>query len=159
MDKQQLKDILKRYTKSLIGASGETIITNYGRMRDLTLSLDEKELGDELCTLCDFYTIHQALKAIERENVSLKNCSTDWNSKTVAKGYQLAKECEQAFKEEGYGKVWEEKKKLLSRMANSEPSIGTQLCLMGLYFSGKSFGDYDVPRLKELLSDEPLPKN
>ena len=159
MDKQQLKNILKRYTKSLIGASGETIITNYGRMRDLTNSLDEEELGDELYTLCYFFTIHQALKAIERENVSLKNCSTDWNSKTVAKGYQLAKECKQAYREEGHGKVWEEKMKLLIGMAKIEPSIGTQLCLMGLLFSGNVLHEDDLLKLNDLLSDEPSPKN
>ena len=159
MNKVKIKEILKRYTKSLYGASGETIITNYGKMRDFTNSLDKEELGEELCTLCSLFTIHQALKAVETEKISLKNSSTDWNSKAVAKGYQLAKECKQTCRDEGHSKLWTEKMRLLIGMAKSEQSIATQLCLMGLLFSGKVLSDDDLVKLKDLLSEEPSPMN
>lgn len=153
MDKKELKDVLKRYTNSLIGASGETIITNYGKMRDFTKSLDEKELGDELCSLCYYYTIHQALKAVEKEKVSLKNCSTDWNGRVIAKGYQLAKECDQIEREQGLSQEWKAQRTLLVKMTIDETSIATQLCLMRLCFRGDVLNDKDLARLKELLSD------
>lgn len=155
MRKDELKKVLERYTKSLIGASGETIITNYGKMRDFTKGLDEKELGEELCNLCNYYTIHQALKAVEKEKVSLKSCSTDWNSRVVAKGYQLAKECKQIYREQGLSQGWKAKMLPLGEMAIDETSIATQLCLMGLFFQGKALTDEGLARLKELLSDDP----
>lgn len=158
MEKKKLKEILKRYTKSLVGASGETIITNYGKMRDFVEHLDEDELGEELCCLCERFPVHQALKAIEKEKVSLKSCSTDWNAKSVAKGYQLAKECNQIYKERGLNKEYEEKLRALCIIAKKESSLATQLCLLGLFFNGEAMTAEELARLKELLSDEPLPK-
>lgn len=158
MEKKKLKEILKRYTKSLVGASGETIITNYGKMRDFVEQLGEDELGDELYTLCGIFTIYQALKAIEKEEVSLKSCSTDWNAKSVAKGYQLAKECKQICKERGMNKEYVEKWGALCRIAKKESSLATQLCLFDLFFFYEPMSAEDLARLKELLSDEPSPK-
>ena len=154
MNKKELKDVLKRYTKSLIDASGETIITNFGKMRDFTNGLDKKELGEELCNLCNYYTIHQALKAVEKEKVSLKSCSTDWNSRVVAKGYQLAKERDQIYKIHGKNKEVEEKIRALVELTLSETSIATQLCLFGLCFQHRVLNEKELERLKVLLSED-----
>lgn len=154
MDKYKLTEILLRYCKSIENAGGKTIITNYDRMRNYINNLNEKELGHELCRLCDTLAIKQALLAVKKGKISLKECSADWNGKAVAKGYQLAKEIAYLWKEHPKGKEKEEKMKELAEMAFDEPSIGTQLCLMELFFNGTDEMSIDEwKRLKELLEE------
>ena len=158
MNKSKLKDILKRYTKSLKGASGETIITNYGRMRIFVKSLNREELGDELKSLCSLYTIRQASRAVKAGNISLKESSSDWNRRAIAKGYQLAKEID-LLSQKGpkHKERWLEKMVELAEMAYDEPSYGTQLCLMGLFFTEGVLQEEHIIRLKELLSEDDEP--
>lgn len=154
MDKHKLAEFLVRYCKSIENAGGKTIITNYGRMRNFINNLNEEEVGHELCILCDMLTIMQAVLAVKKGKISLKECSSDWNGKTVAKGYQLAKEI--AYLRKGHPKRKEEEEKMreLGELAVDEPSIGTQLCLMGLYFNGAEENCLDEwKRLKELLEE------
>lgn len=154
MDKNKLTEILLRYCKSIENAGGKTIITNYERMRNYINNLNEEELGHELCRLCYTLTIKQALLAVKKGKISLKECSLDWNGKAVAKGYQLAKEIAYLWKEHPKGKEKEEKMKELAEMAFEEPSIGTQLCLMELFFKGTDEMSLDEwKRLKELLDE------
>ena len=151
MDKYKLTEILLRYCKSIENAGGKTILTNYDRMRNYINNLNEEELGHELCTLCDTLTIKEAILAVKKGKISLKECSSDWNGKTIAKGYQLAKEIAYLWKEHPKGKEKEEKMKELAEMAYDEPSVGTQLCLMELFLKGYETSDEEWKRLKELL--------
>lgn len=151
MDKFKLIENLLRYCKSIENAGGKTIITNYGRMRNCINNLNKEELGRELCTLCDVLTIKEALKAIKSEKISLKECSSDWNGKTIAKGYQLAKEIAYLWKERPKGKEKIEKMMELAEMAFDEPSVGTQLCLMKLFFDGNDSSIEEWKQLNELL--------
>ena len=154
MDKYKLAEILLRYCKSIENAGGKTIITNYDRMRNYINNLNEEELGHELCRLCNILTIKQALLAVKKGKISLKESSSDWNGKAVAKGYQLAKEIAYLWKERPKGKEKVEKMKELAELALDEPSIGTQLCLMELFFKGSDETSLDEwTRLKELLEE------
>lgn len=158
MDKVQLKEILKRYTKSLKGASGATIITNYGKMRKFVDNMKEEDLGEELYFLCRSFTLHQALKAIGTEKISLKSCSTDWNAKSVANGFLLARECRKIHQERGNSKDYVKKMKALCQMASDEPSLATQLFLFRLFFTNEVMQSKDLARLKDLLNDDVEPK-
>lgn len=159
MNKKELKIILQRYTQSLKGASGETIITNYGRMRDFVYELNEEELGKELCFLCKLYTLRQALRVVKEENISIKDCTNDWNSRAVAKGYQLHKEIEPLYSTRPKSQELKNKLLELGTLAVDEPSIGTGLFLKGLYFSHGVLSDDSLNRLKELLNDSTEPTN
>ncbi len=158
MNKKDLKELLRRYTKSLNGASGATIITNYGKMRDYTDKLNKDELGEELCILCQLFTIYQALRAVEKEKVSLKGCSTDWNSRAIAKGYELYKECERLYRERGLCQDYEDREMSLCVLAHTESSLATQLCLYNLFFTRGAMDEEDLMKLKDLLSDDVMPK-
>lgn len=153
MEKKELKGVLQRYTQSLKGASGKTIITNYGKMKDFTYKLSEEELGNELCHLCQLYTIRQALRAVKEENVCLKDCSDDWNSQAVAKGYQLAKKREELYKTQPNSKELTDTSIELATLAFCEPSIATSLFITGLFFSGGILDENDILRMRTLLSD------
>ena len=120
-------------------------------MRNYINNLNEEELGHELCTLCDTLTIKEAILAVKKGKISLKECSSDWNGKTIAKGYQLAKEIAYLQKERPNSKEKIVKMVKLAEMAYDEPSVGTQLCLMELFLKGYETSDEEWKRLKELL--------
>ncbi len=155
MDKYKLAEILLRYCKSLESAGGKTIITNYGRMRSFIKKMSEEELGHELLQLCDRLAIKQALLAVKKGNISLKESSSDWNGGIISKGYKLSKEIEHLWIERPRGKEKDEKMMELAEMAFDEPSIGTQLCLMGLFFKGTDETSLEEwRRLQELLEEQ-----
>lgn len=147
-----LLEVLVRYCKSLEGAKGETIITNYGRMREFIKKLDENEFGKELCNVIDRLVIKQALFTVREREISLKDCTSDWDGKAVAKGYKLAKEIKYLWQERPKSRELTEKMTELADMAFGETSVGTQLCLMGLFFKGAESPDYDLERLEKLYN-------
>ena len=153
MEKSELKGVLQRYTQSLKGASGETIITNYGKMKNFTKELNEEDFGKELCFLCNLYTIRQALKAVKEEKICLKDCSQDWNSKVVAKGYQLAERIEELYRTRPKSKEMKDAMMELGILAYDEPSLATNLFLLSLFFTGEVLNDDDIMRMKTLLDD------
>ena len=152
MNKLKLLEILSRYCKSLESAEGKTVITNYGRMRSFIKSLNKEELGEELCCLFDRLVIKEALKIVRKRNINLKENSLDWDKKSIAKGYQLSKEIESLLYSDS--KKWEEKMKELAELAYGEPSVGTQLCLMGLFLKGAESPNDDLERLEELYETD-----
>ena len=155
MDKNKLAEILLRYCKSLESAGGETIIINYGRMRDFIKKMNEEEFGHELLQVCEILTIKQALLAVKKGNISLKESSSDWNGGVISKGYKLSKEIERLWMERPKSKEKIEKMTKLAEMAFDEPSVGTQLCLMSLFFKGTDENSSEEwKRLQELLKEQ-----
>ena len=150
MDKFKLFVILLRYCESLNGASGKTIITNYGRMREFVNNLNEEELGSELCNLIERLAIKKALKSVREGKINLKESSTDWNKEAIAKGYQLSREVDKLRVERPNSEELIEKMTELAELAIHEPSIGTQLCLMALFFKGAESLKKDLEELCEL---------
>ena len=153
MDKKELKGVLQRYSQSLKGASGETIITNYGKMKDFANELSEEKFGKELCFLCKLYTLRQALRAVKEGNICLKDCSNDWNSRAVSKGYQLARRIEELYRTRPKSKEMEDVMMELGILAYDEPSIATNLFLSGLFFTGGVLNEDDIMRMRALLND------
>ena len=158
MNKEKLFEITTRYIKSLTGASGETIITNFGRMREFVNGLDEKKFESELITLLDCFTIQHALDVINKQKISLKDCTSNWNAQAIGKGYQLQKEVAYLREQRPHSKEYLDKWRALLELTLNEKDIATQLCLWGLYFKGCKLQVEDIKRLRELLTDAPTPK-
>lgn len=158
MNKEKLFEITTRYIKSLTGASGETIITNFGRMREFVNGLDEKKFESELITLLDCFTIQHALDVINKQKISLKDCTSHWNAQAIGKGYQLQKEVAYLREQRPHSKEYLDKWRALLELTLNEKDIATQLCLWGLYFKGCKLQVEDIKRLRELLTDAPTPK-
>lgn len=158
MDKNKLFEITTRYIKSLTGASGETIIINFGRMRKFVNGLDEEKLGSELVNLLDYFTIQHTLYVINKQEISLKDCTSNWNAQAIGKGYQLQKEVAYLREQRPHSKEYLDKWRALLELTLNEKDIATQLCLWGLYFKGCKLQVEDAKRLCELLTDEPTPK-
>ena len=158
MNKEKLFEITTRYIKSLTGASGETIITNFGRMRKFVNGLDEKKFESELITLLDCFTIQHALDVINKQKISLKDCTSNWNTQAIGKGYQLQKEVAYLRAQRPHSKEYLDKWRALLELTLNEKDIATQLCLWGLYFKGCKLQVEDIKRLRELLTDAPTPK-
>lgn len=158
MDKKKVKDVLGRYIKSLRGASGKTIITNFGKMREFVNSIDDDEKGSELSTLLELITIQYALQAINREKISLKDNSTNWNSEAIARGYQLEKEISYLWEQRPKGEEKINKMRTLLELTVNEKDTATQLCLWKLYLKGYELRKEDVLSLLNLLKDEPISK-
>ena len=158
MNKEKVFEITKRYIKSLTGASGETIITNFGRMREFVNGLDEEKFGNELINLLDCFTIQHALDVINKQKISLKDCTSNWNTKAIGKGYQLQKEVAYLRAQRPHSKEYLGKWRTLLELTLNEKDIATQLCLWGLYFNGCKMQEEDIKRICVLLTDKSTPK-
>ena len=135
MDKKELKGVLQRYSQSLKGASGETIITNYGPRRQ-TLENQKNKLREELVSCQtlykdgDFGTGMEVIKAYRDDLEKLeKSDLISYEDKLAA----AQEDCELEFRENFLAKLRENidrAKTIFSQLNKS---------LNGIYYGNDSY--------------------